>query len=1224
MDCTKNVDALKLIREGLSQEQRRKDAPNPAHAQVNERTPAHVMAFAKTYAQWLQYYKEDNTVSGNWERFFDSDVSVLLSIAAIEPIELYAVQVQETFEFLNDLNNKTKDPELKEHLGNLFCILVSLAKQIDLLMLALPKEIKLKSVLTNLIQSRLAPDLQKLITYHLQGKSLSLITDVVPQEDMFIFGKPVATFSKIINTEGLSINWVTDGSATWNAYLGTISNTSSIYGTGPTVFDKVNHIATHNLFTSIFDQFLKVYTRIVKSANNELQQTLGDWPSHKPHFALFLSFLLLNEYARKETNTLTARHLDYYYRDILHLKEKPASPSKAHVLLELAKNKTSLELKEQTPFNAKKDDLNKDVIFANDQTFVANQGKVSELRTVYMHVNETNETLTDMDKRFFASPVANSEDGIGGALLSEDQSWHPFFSKIYDGDVLDTINMPTALIGFAVSSHYLLMAEGTRTITLNFTIDPSTITLNQDFGPHVTCYLSKADGWIEKPPVHFKLLSSTQLQVQISVDGNDPAITPHDVKIHGYHFDTTLPTLIIALRQDTTSYIYSTFEHLVISSVEVIANVAGLRTLAVNNDFGAVDTSKPFLPFGSAPISGSSFVFGSKELFQKESSLSTPVKLNIAWQVVGVKYATVPASAPQVSIKYLANGNWISLGPFTLFSGGESDVLSFANFNNSILVAPDYGENEILNPGSAYGYIKVTLEDHFGQEEYLNALRDYLILKATVGTTAAAPTPPQIPIAIGFSIDYTSIQTIDVSSGNEVAFNDRKARFFHLAPFGESEQHAYLTPLAKHLVYLFPQFDFYRNAQPNESVAEFYIGVKDLVPPQNLALLFQVSDGTADPLTQKPEKGQHIHWSFLQNNEWAPFESNEIVDATTELTKSGIVTLSVPREATSTNTIFPAGYHWIRLAVAEKTEAVCRLLQVAAQAVLTTFKDQDNDPNFPAKIVAGGTISKLVNPDSGVKKVTQPFDSFDGKGAETPDDFFKRISERLRHKDRAITLWDYEHLVLEEFPKIYKVKCLNHTEYEPTDDSLGTYRELAPGHVTIVTIPNQDNMKVRNTLRPYTSLGTLLDIESFLKSKLSCHVKLHVRNPQFEEVRTEFGVHFHEGFDESYYKVKLQEEITRFLSPWAFPGGGSPSFGGKIYKSVLINFVEERSYVDYITEFKLKHKPGDAVIFSGDLNEVIASTAVSILVSVPADQHIIMPIDEEEAEVTNESCSCAS
>ncbi|MFO0795313.1 MAG: hypothetical protein U0586_14780 [Candidatus Brocadiaceae bacterium] len=62
------------------------------------------------------------------------------------------------------------------------------------------------------------------------------------------------------------------------------------------------------------------------------------------------------------------------------------------------------------------------------------------------------------------------------------------------------------------------------------------------------------------------------------------------------------------------------------------------------------------------------------------------------------------------------------------------------------------------------------------------------------------------------------------------------------------------------------------------------------------------------------------------------------------------------------------------------------------------------------------------------------------------------------------------------------------------------------------------------------------------------------------------------GLDETFYVEKMQEAITRFLSPWAaFPGGGSPSFGGKVYKSVLINFVEDLPYVDYVTDFQLFH-----------------------------------------------------
>ncbi len=79
----------------------------------------------------------------------------------------------------------------------------------------------------------------------------------------------------------------------------------------------------------------------------------------------------------------------------------------------------------------------------------------------------------------------------------------------------------------------------------------------------------------------------------------------------------------------------------------------------------------------------------------------------------------------------------------------------------------------------------------------------------------------------------------------------------------------------------------------------------------------------------------------------------------------------------------------------------------------------------------------------------------------------------------------------------------------------------------------------------------------------------------------------------------MEEAITRFLSPWAFPGGGSPSFGGKIYKSVLINFVEEQPYVDYVTDFQLFHTFLDDANEQQTVekNEVEGSKAVSILVS---------------------------
>ena len=168
------------------------------------------------------------------------------------------------------------------------------------------------------------------------------------------------------------------------------SRNTPVYGSKTGTFNRINHIATHNLFTSIFDQFLKVYARIVNEAGQVLEESLTKWNCHEPHFALFLAFLRLFEHARTELNTLTGRHLDFYYRDILRLKEKEAEPGKAHLLLEIARQISEHEVEAGELFKAGKDDLGKDVFFANDRTLVANRAEVAALKTVYRHGGNRN------------------------------------------------------------------------------------------------------------------------------------------------------------------------------------------------------------------------------------------------------------------------------------------------------------------------------------------------------------------------------------------------------------------------------------------------------------------------------------------------------------------------------------------------------------------------------------------------------------------------------------------------------------------------------------------------------------------------------------------------------------------------------------------------------------------------------------------------------------------
>jgi len=89
----------------------------------------------------------------------------------------------------------------------------------------------------------------------------------------------------------------------------------------------------------------------------------------------------------------------------------------------------------------------------------------------------------------------------------------------------------------------------------------------------------------------------------------------------------------------------------------------------------------------------------------------------------------------------------------------------------------------------------------------------------------------------------------------------------------------------------------------------------------------------------------------------------------------------------------------------------------------------------------------------------------------------------------------------------------------------------------------------------------------------------------------------------------------------AFAGGGTPSFGGKIYESVLIKFVEDQVYVDYLTDFQLLQRI--AGVETPVPNEVQGSRAIAILVSAPANKHDITVIHPAVQTASGESVCVA-
>lgn len=419
-------------------------------------------------------------------------------------------------------------------------------------------------------------------------------------------------------------------------------------------------------------------------------------------------------------------------------------------------------------------------------------------------------------------------------------------------------------------------------------------------------------------------------------------------------------------------------------------------------------------------------------------------------------------------------------------------------------------------------------------------------------TPPALPKPPMTARLSGLALTYTARTTV----GGAIAGEDPKLRFYHYHPFGETpERPGPDTPLLP------------RHADEGE----LYIGLTGARPQERLHLLVHLAEGTGNASIDPPP----VTWAYLgADGAFRPLTGEALVDGTRGLVRSGLLTVLLPGDAAAGGTRMPAGSHWLRASVGVGTNVFGEVVAVHAQAARVVLLEPEQHAAHLARPLAPGCLQKLERSPLAIKKVSQPLASFGGRAPETArsPEFMRRVSERLRHKQRAITPHDYETLALEAFPTLHKVRCLNHTRPAPDGD-----REASPGSVTLVIIPR---LAAPATRAPFTSVASpalLTEVKEFLAPLAGPWVRLHVVNPLYETVRLAFGVRFARGGDPALLKPRLREELDAFLSPWAF-AGQEAVFGGTLHRSTLMGFVGGRPYVDYVTDFRVRRvdPPGDA------------------------------------------------
>ena len=956
------------------------------------------------------------------------------------------------------------------------------------------------------------------------------------------------------------------------------------------------------------------------ASSPEEVKALSDKSALPSHLALWDAFLHLFELAQQTANTISKRHLDFYYNQVLHLKKNDPQPDQAFVLFERKKNIADHLLKAGMYVLGGKDSTKKERRYKLLHDIVVNSSSIASLKNLF--IDPVNKNL------IHHAPIANSADGLGAVFSPGEERWSTFGNK----------RLPLASIGFCVASEILKMKEGDRTIHLEITVDKE-IPSSKARAIHnaFVAFITAENGWIGPKNVTATLTSlgdtATRINFRITISSQEPAIISYDQATHEENFKTAQPLLKLLLNNQQADLGYNDLTNVQIEDALVEVDVKGVKDLRLENDFGVLDPKKPFMPFGNAPEANSNFMVGNDEVFSKRLKEFT---LDVEWK-------NIPAD--NLSLYFNAYGTGNKNQDFTAtaaFKDGynweeKSKIIQLFNTSNAqsntqwhfhnpsfpqklpLLILPHVsfvsyvyaGQTAVhqksysATPTTPYiatsiilqqvsvkfnimaqpykeirkGQFQLRLRHGFLFKEYRRLYAQKVLGPRSSSTPI--PSEPFSPEIQALTLNYKATTAKTSFSGQRFdSFIDEEVEFFHQGAFGQKREHSYLKTqhpfVLNHKVSLLPEYT---------SEGSFFVGLSGLAPEEGVCLLFNVAEGSANP--EKPKA--QVAWSVLCDNYWKPMSRDEVIfDTTKGLLASGVIKFIIPREATTSNTLMDEGLIWLRATVQKDSDAVCQIVNVHANAALVQFENANNDPYHLAAPLPSQTINKLEIEAGGIKSVKQPYASFNGRMQEDDESYYRRCAERLRHKSRCVSLWDYERLILQEFPSIHTVKCINHS-------SDGSFHQ--PGHCLILVVPDLTNQNAIDRFQPKVDKFTLENIKSFIDERSSPWITHHVSNPFYEPVQVFARVKLRTGYEFQYYGGIINERLQQYLSPWLDGRKNKINFQGKVSQAAIVKVLEEMEFIDFVSEVWLSHYP---VGKSGPMaqNTVVeASSPAAILVS---------------------------
>lgn len=942
----------------------------------------------------------------------------------------------------------------------------------------------------------------------------------------------------------------------------------------------------------LFWELHKVRGGLAAVAEKALLQDLETNQDHRPEVGLLVAFLQLYRHAQQELNDIPARHLRYYYRDVLRTTPRPSVPDQTYLRFALAQGASSFLLPAGTVVDGGKDAAGQRILFATAADALLGTWRVEALATLF--VARLKDSKSAPVTGVYASALAEPgpDGGADWPLFGEDPTPRPGTSR-----------MAAATLGFAVAAPVLDLREGQRTIRLRMEATAASFAKFRPPGAKgqrasetalFGAFQAQATGPAGWQPLAVQAVevddASHTVTWTLRLERTAPAVVGYDPAQHGGQLATSLPVVRLQLNPRASLYGYSLFAPLVPVAIRLQVAVKHLANFEVSNQLGSLDPGAPFYPFGAQALPGAFLQVTVPELLRKNLTQAT---LALTWQNLPAGgfsayyagYDIVPTDQDfRVATSYLADYRWQGAQRPTqhLFqSAGPGQPIRPL----TLLHLPAPGR---LSPaaGGAGGMLRIELTAPamgFGVTAYPAALARVVQYNARHPTQPQPlPQPPFVPLLRHLSVSYEASETIVPGQPLRA---DVPTRFFHLHPLAEFVPST-ATPT------LLPQL-------PAEG--SLFVGLSPSAAGQPMSLTFAL---TVPPDADSPPP--EPQWDYLHQGTWVPIAPDQ---ATDEDDLSGFANTlrlltTLPDDLSTTHTEMPDGLCWLRARVAAPggTTAWGRVRAVYPQLVRAVRVGDGPTPPAPYRApLPPLSLTRLLQPVAAIVGVSQPEPSFGGRLAEDEVAYYTRVSEQLRHRGRALTPWDYEHLLLAQFPDVHSAKCL-------TPDQLPGPRIL--GQVVMVVLPRPD--LVPGNAQPLFGAGELKTMQRYLEQLAPPAAQLRVRNPLYEQVQVRGKVAYRQptAGPAVRYEQQLLRDLAAFLSPWQPDETGRSGFLHRPTAPAVAAFLNQLPYVRGISGFSVlksavldrKHRFYDSATDPlQPAEEIGASLPWTVL--VPAAQH---------------------